>query len=139
MPVTELPVRTEAHVKVALQIKDITVFVLQASPQLTAKKVFATNGSTGAWVILPSFILFRIFHLFIIIVSRATRRLGDEQARLLRLESINRQCLPCHWCRMEENIIEKRKKKKERREKEREREKKKWFIYFSRRLIKRSH
>ena len=79
---TELPVRTEAHVKVALQIKDITVFVLQASPQLTVKKVFATNGSTGAWVILLCLILFRIFNLFIIIVSRATRRLGDEQARL---------------------------------------------------------
>ena len=79
---TELPVRTEAHVKVALQIKDITVFVLQASPQLTVKKVFATNGSTGAWVILLCFTLFRIFHLFILIVSRATRRLGDEQARL---------------------------------------------------------
>ena len=79
---TELPVRTEAHVKVALQIKDITVFVLRASPQLIVNKVFATNGSTGAWVILLCFILFRIFHLFIIIVSRATRRLGDEQARL---------------------------------------------------------
>ena len=82
MAVTELPVRTEAHVKAALQIKDITVFVLQASPQLTVKKVFATNGSTGAWMILLCLNLFRIFHLFIIIVNRATRRLGDEQARL---------------------------------------------------------
>ena len=79
---TELPVRTEAHVKVALQIKDITEFVLQASPQLTVKKVFATNGSTGAWVILFCFILFRIFHLFIVYVSRTPRRLGDEQAQL---------------------------------------------------------
>ena len=136
--------KTEAHVKVVLQIKDITVFVLQASPQLTVKKVFATNGSAGAWVILLCFILFRIFHLFIIIVSRATRRLGDEQARLLRLESINctGRCLPCHWCRMEENIIEKSQKKNKKKKRERKRKrgrKKKWFIYFSRRLIKRSH
>ena len=39
---TELSVKTEAHVKVVLQIKDIAVFVTWASPQLTVKKVFAT-------------------------------------------------------------------------------------------------
>ena len=40
---TELPVRTEADVKVVLQIKDIAVFVLRASPQLTVKKVFGAK------------------------------------------------------------------------------------------------
>ena len=108
---TELPVRTEAHVKVVLQIKDIAVFVLRASPQLTVKKVFTTNGSSGAWMILLSFVLVLIFHRFIIIVSRATRRLGDEHVRLscnLRLEWINCTggCLPCHWCKIEEKIVE---------------------------------
>ena len=39
---TELPVKTEVHVKVVSQIKDIGVFVLQASPQLIVKKVLAT-------------------------------------------------------------------------------------------------
>ena len=69
--------RTEAHVKVVLQRKDIAVFALRASPQLTVKKVFATNGASGASVILLSFILVLIFHFFIIVVSMATRRLGD--------------------------------------------------------------
>ena len=54
--------------------------------------------------------------------------------RLLRLQLINcsGRCLPCLWCRIEENIIEKRtkKKKKKRREKEREREKKKVVYLF---------
>ena len=70
--------------------------------------------------------------------------------RLLRLEWINctGRCLPCHWCRIEENIIENSKKKKKKtkqkkkKEKKRERERegeKKGFIYFIRRLIKRSH
>ena len=39
---TERPVKTEAHVKVVLQIKDIAVFVPWASPQLIVKKVLAT-------------------------------------------------------------------------------------------------
>ena len=38
----ELSVRTEEQVKVALQIKDIDVFVLGASPQLIVKKVLTT-------------------------------------------------------------------------------------------------
>ena len=38
----ELSVRTEARVKVVLQIKDIAVFVLRASPQLIVSKVLAT-------------------------------------------------------------------------------------------------
>ena len=38
----ELSVRTEARVKVVLQIKDIYVFVLRASPQLIVNKVLAT-------------------------------------------------------------------------------------------------
>ena len=105
---TELPVRMEAHVKAVSQIKDITVFVPRASPQLTVKKVFATNGWSGAWMILLFFILVWIFHLFIIIVSTATRRLGVE---------------------LEENIIEKRKQKK-RREKERESGRKKKVCLF---------
>ena len=108
---TELPVRMEAHVKVVSQTKDITVFVPRASPQLTVRKVFATNGWSGAWMILLFFILVWIFHLFIIIVSTATRRLGVEQ---------------------EENIIEKRKKRrKKRREKEREWENKKKGLFIS--------
>ena len=37
----ELSVRTEARVKVDLQIKDIDVFVLRASPQLIVNKVLA--------------------------------------------------------------------------------------------------
>ena len=52
---------------------------------------------------------------------------------MLRLEWINctGRCLPCHWCRMEENIIEKsKKKKKKRREKEKEREEKKVVYLF---------
>ena len=117
--------KTEVHVKVALQIKDITVFVLRASPQLIVKKVFETNGSSGAWMILFSFILVLIFQFFTIIVSRATRRLGDEQEQLCcdwRLEWMNctGRCLPCHWCKIEENIIEKKKRKKKERERERE-------------------
>ena len=38
----ELSVKTEAHVKVVLQIKDTDVLVLRTSSQLTAKKVLAT-------------------------------------------------------------------------------------------------
>lgn len=122
---TELLVRTEAHVEVVLQIKDITVFVLQASPQLTVIRVFATNGSTGTWMILFYFILVLMFHSFTVIVSGATRRLGDEQARLCcdwRLEWINctGRYLPClryYWCTIEQNIIEKTKRKKKKREK----------------------
>ena len=38
----ELSVKTEAHVKVVLQIKDTDVFVLRGSSQPTAKKVLAT-------------------------------------------------------------------------------------------------
>ena len=38
----ELSVKTEAHVKVVLQIKDTDVFVLRTSSQLIAKKVLAT-------------------------------------------------------------------------------------------------
>ena len=38
----ELSVRTEAPVKVVLQIKDIDVFVLRVSPQLIVNKVLAT-------------------------------------------------------------------------------------------------
>ena len=37
----ELSVKTEEHVKVVLQIKDIAVFVLQASPQHIVNKVLA--------------------------------------------------------------------------------------------------
>ena len=38
----ELSVKTEAHVKVVLQIKDTDVFVLRSSSQPIAKKVLAT-------------------------------------------------------------------------------------------------
>ena len=38
----ELSVKTEAHVKVVLQIKDTDVFVLRTSSQLIAKKVLVT-------------------------------------------------------------------------------------------------
>ena len=38
----ELSVKTEAHVKVVLQIKDTHVFVLRTSSQLIAKRVLAT-------------------------------------------------------------------------------------------------
>ena len=38
---TELHVKTEVHVKVVLQIKDISVFVLRALLQLIVKKVLA--------------------------------------------------------------------------------------------------
>ena len=37
----ELSVKTEAHVKVVLQIKDTDVFVLRSSSQPIAKKVLA--------------------------------------------------------------------------------------------------
>ena len=37
----ELSVKTEAHVKVVLQIKDTDVFVLRTSSQPIAKKVLA--------------------------------------------------------------------------------------------------
>ena len=37
-----LSVKTEAHVKVVLQIKDTDVFVLRSSSQPIAKKVLAT-------------------------------------------------------------------------------------------------
>ena len=39
---TELPVKTEAHVKVVSQIKDISVFVFRATPQLIVNKVLPT-------------------------------------------------------------------------------------------------
>ena len=39
---TELPVKTEVHVKVVSQIRDISVFVLRASLQFIVKKVLAT-------------------------------------------------------------------------------------------------
>ena len=39
---TRLAVKTEVHVKVVSQIKDISVFVFQASPQLIVKKVLTT-------------------------------------------------------------------------------------------------
>ena len=38
---TELPAKTEVRVKVVSQIKDISVFVFQASPLLIVKKVLA--------------------------------------------------------------------------------------------------
>ena len=37
-----LPVKMEGHVKVVSQIKDISVFVFRASPQLIVNKVLAT-------------------------------------------------------------------------------------------------
>ena len=37
-----LPVKMEAHVKVVSQIKDISVFVFRASPQLIVNKVLPT-------------------------------------------------------------------------------------------------
>ena len=39
---TELPVKMELHVKVVSQIKDTSVFVFQASPQLIVNMVLAT-------------------------------------------------------------------------------------------------
>ena len=53
--------------------------------------------------------------------------------RLLRLEWINctGRCLPCQWCRIEENIIEKRKKKGKERKREREGEKKVVYLFQS--------
>ena len=39
---TELPVKTEVHVKVVSQIRDISVFVLRASLRIIVKKVLAT-------------------------------------------------------------------------------------------------
>ena len=38
-PARELSVKTEAHLRVVLQIKNITVFVFRASPQLVVNKV----------------------------------------------------------------------------------------------------
>ena len=38
---TELPVKTEVHVKVVSQIRDISVFVIRASLRFIVKKVLA--------------------------------------------------------------------------------------------------
>ena len=55
----ELPVKTEAHVKLDLQIKDIALCLCSGLPPqlIVSKHYYSNNGSIEAWIISSSSVL----------------------------------------------------------------------------------